>query len=84
MDNFENSSDEEDGILKKALHAELPEDFDPSKVPTNGEEYLHHVIYERKHCKKWVTVDIDRSKLKKKTVEIHLVKTKSLYLFIFN
>lgn len=94
MSSFDSSSEEE-GILKKALDVELPEDFDPSKAPTTGnklkhsfvylpfnwvllgEEYLHHVMYERKQCRKWVTVDIDRSRFKnKETIQIPLVTTK--------
>lgn len=50
------------------------------EVFLTGEEYLHHVIYERKHCKEWVTVDIDRTKFEsKRTVLVeevtqHVVK----------
>lgn len=40
MSNFGSSSDEEDGILKKALDVELPKDFDPSKAPTTGNTSL--------------------------------------------
>lgn len=29
-------SDEELGLLRKALDVELPSDFDPNKVPQNG------------------------------------------------
>lgn len=30
-------SDEELGLLRKALDVELPNDFDPNKIPQNGE-----------------------------------------------
>ncbi|KAJ3643479.1 hypothetical protein Zmor_026188 [Zophobas morio] len=67
VSDYDDSFDEEDddsGILKQALHVEFPDDFNPDKVPQTGEEYLQHVIYERKKYKQWVTVDIDRSKFK--------------------
>lgn len=30
------SEDEDLGLLKKALYVELPENFDPNKIPSNG------------------------------------------------
>lgn len=30
-------------------------------------------MYEAKRCKKWVAVDVDRSKLKKPTLKIDMV-----------
>lgn len=88
MSFYESSSDEETGLLKKALDIKISEDFDPTKVPLTGiivpnkwlllniqiemlfvlpgEEYVQYVMYERKQCKKWLTVDIDRTKFKKK------------------
>lgn len=36
MHDSESSSEEEQGILKKALDVELPDNFDPNKVPTTG------------------------------------------------
>ncbi|KAJ8952787.1 hypothetical protein NQ318_008104 [Aromia moschata] len=65
MSDSEGSEDYE-GLLKKALDVELPHNFDPNSVPQNGEEYLHHVIYERRKCKKLVAVDIDRNQFKHK------------------
>ncbi|XP_008199651.2 gem-associated protein 2 [Tribolium castaneum] len=65
MSDYDESFDEDDddcGILKQALHVEFPENFNPNKVPQTGEEYLQHVIYERRQCKTWLTADIDRSK----------------------
>lgn len=40
-----------------------------------GEEYLHHVIYERKKHAKWLTVDVDTSKFKnnEQSIQIHMV-----------
>lgn len=36
---------------QQALEIKNPgEDFDPSKLPQNGEEYLMHMLYERKRC----------------------------------
>lgn len=43
MSNCESSSDEETGILKKALHVELPKNFNPKKIPTTG--YLFRVYF---------------------------------------
>lgn len=31
-------SDDDYGILKKALDVEIPENFDPTKIPTNGKK----------------------------------------------
>lgn len=42
MRNFESSSDEETGILKKALDVELPKNFNPKKTPTTG--YLFRTL----------------------------------------
>lgn len=28
----------------------IDDNFDPSKQPQNGEEYLRHMLYERKKC----------------------------------
>jgi hypothetical protein len=39
MSDNEDSFDEEEddyGILKKALHVELPENFNPNKIPQTG------------------------------------------------
>lgn len=36
MSFYESSSDEEPGMLKKALDIELSEDFDPTKTPVTG------------------------------------------------
>ncbi|KAG5888577.1 hypothetical protein JTB14_029874 [Gonioctena quinquepunctata] len=47
-DYSEESDDEPEGLLKKALDVDFPENFNPNSVPQNGEEYLHHVMYERK------------------------------------
>ncbi|XP_060528979.1 gem-associated protein 2 [Cylas formicarius] len=74
------SSTENIGILKKALDVTLPEDFNPNSVPTNGEEYLHHVIYERTRHKKCVKADKDFSAFKKNqtihvTDENHIQKS---------
>ncbi|XP_057671595.1 gem-associated protein 2 [Diorhabda carinulata] len=64
-DNDSYDSEEDSGLLKKAFDVHLPENFDPNSVPRDGEEYLHHVIYERNMCKKWVASPIDPKKLKK-------------------
>lgn len=32
----EGESDEELGLLRKALDVDLPSDFDPNKIPQNG------------------------------------------------
>ncbi|GJQ86865.1 hypothetical protein Trydic_g19533 [Trypoxylus dichotomus] len=61
-------------MLKKALDVTLPDDFDPNIVPQNGEEYLQLVMYEAKQCKKWVAVDVDRSKLKEPTLKIDMIE----------
>ncbi|KAI4462273.1 gemin2 [Holotrichia oblita] len=75
FDEFEESSSDEDcGMLKKALDVSLPEDFDPNIVPQNGEEYLQLVMYEAKQCKKWVAVNVDRSKLKQPTLKIDMIE----------
>ncbi|KAL1494583.1 hypothetical protein ABEB36_010158 [Hypothenemus hampei] len=75
MDSFDSdSSDDEYGLGKKALDVNLPEHFDPNSVPQTGEEYLHHVIYERtKKCKKWVTAEGDFTRFNKNQT-IHLTK----------
>lgn len=47
FDDFEESSSEEDcGMLKKALDVSLPEDFDPNIVPQNGKlfKYLNQIL----------------------------------------
>lgn len=36
MDDPCSDSDEELGLLRKALDVELPGDFDPNKIPQNG------------------------------------------------
>ncbi|KAJ8983820.1 hypothetical protein NQ317_008946 [Molorchus minor] len=66
MCDSDSSDGEYDGILKRALEVKMPDNFDPNSIPQNGNEYLHHVIYERSRCQKCVTVDIDRSKFKNK------------------
>ncbi|KAJ3626156.1 hypothetical protein MTP99_016674 [Tenebrio molitor] len=79
MSDNEDSFDEEEddyGILKKALHVELPENFNPNKIPQTGEEYLQHVVYERTKCKTWVTANIDRNKFKnQQTFKLELDKS---------
>ncbi|XP_044271635.1 gem-associated protein 2 [Tribolium madens] len=76
MSDYDESFDEDDddcGILKQALHVEFPENFNPNKVPQTGEEYLQHVIYERRQCKTWLTADIDRSKfLNQQTLKLEV------------
>lgn len=40
-----------DSFQQQALCFSLPTgDFDPNQVPTDGEEYLQSVIYERNKC----------------------------------
>ncbi|XP_017769586.1 PREDICTED: gem-associated protein 2 [Nicrophorus vespilloides] len=58
------SSDCETGMLKRALHVDLPADFDPNKIPQNGEEYLQSVMFETKMCQKVVMVPLDERKKK--------------------
>ncbi|KAJ8920228.1 hypothetical protein NQ315_011889 [Exocentrus adspersus] len=72
------SSDEEcEGLLKLALKVDFPEDFNPDSVPQNGEEYLHHVMYERRRCKKLVTANIDTDKFRsKQTVHVSVDDSK--------
>ncbi|GLV44506.1 Gemin 2 [Carabus blaptoides fortunei] len=56
-----------EGLLRKALAVQdVPDDFDPNKVPQTGEEYLHYVMYEARQCKEWVTASIDKGKLRQK------------------
>ncbi|XP_022917760.1 gem-associated protein 2 [Onthophagus taurus] len=69
----ESSSDEEITLLRKAVDVELPKNFDPTKVPENGTEYLHLVMYEAKRCKQWVTADIDANKIKEPTLKVDLI-----------
>ncbi|XP_018321188.1 gem-associated protein 2 isoform X2 [Agrilus planipennis] len=60
------SSDSEIVIMKKCLDVELPPDFDPTKPPETGEEYVQYVMYERKMCKKWVVAEnINKTELEK-------------------
>lgn len=37
-----------------------PEDFDPTQVPTDGEQYLQSVIYERNNCPAVVVKSVKR------------------------
>ncbi|CAH0554345.1 unnamed protein product [Brassicogethes aeneus] len=73
---YESDSSEDEkcnGLMKKALDVELPDNFDPNSVPQTGEEYLHHVIYERSKCKAWVTAKVDSDKFKhKQTFKINV------------
>lgn len=40
-----------DSFQQPAFSLSLPpDDFDPTQVPTDGEQYLHSVIYERNKC----------------------------------
>lgn len=40
-----------DSFQQPAFSLSLPPDnFDPTHVPTDGEQYLHSVIYERNKC----------------------------------
>lgn len=53
-----------EGILRKAIGVEdFPKDYDPTKMPQTGEEYLHYVMYEAKQCQEWIKADIDEEKL---------------------
>lgn len=40
----ESSSDEEAGMLKKALDVTLPDDFDPNIVPQNGKITCMYIL----------------------------------------
>ncbi|XP_062129452.1 protein Gemin2 [Drosophila sulfurigaster albostrigata] len=47
---------EEESFQLQALEIQEPdENFDPEKQPQNGEEYLMHMLYERKRCPAIVT-----------------------------
>ncbi|KAF5276550.1 hypothetical protein FQR65_LT03980 [Abscondita terminalis] len=56
------SDSEQEFQSKKCFPVEIPEDFDPNKPPTNGEEYLHHVVHEARMCQKVASVNVDSSK----------------------
>uniref|UniRef100_A0AAR5QHK4 Gem-associated protein 2 n=1 Tax=Dendroctonus ponderosae TaxID=77166 RepID=A0AAR5QHK4_DENPD len=72
------SSDDECGVMRKALDVSLPDDFDPESIPQTGEEYLHHVIYERTNkCRKWVTAEGDFTKYKKNQTVHVTIETES-------
>ncbi|KAK4875988.1 hypothetical protein RN001_012410 [Aquatica leii] len=47
---------------KKFFSVELPDDFDPSKPPSTGEEYLQHVVYEARKCQRVASVNVDSRK----------------------
>ncbi|CAH1155356.1 unnamed protein product [Phaedon cochleariae] len=68
------SDDDCDGLLRKALDVDFPEDFNPNSIPQNGQEYLHHVIYERNQCEKLVISNIDPNKYRKN--QTYAVKVK--------
>ncbi|KAL0273904.1 UNVERIFIED_CONTAM: hypothetical protein PYX00_006471 [Menopon gallinae] len=54
-----------DAVLTRAFCVEdVPDDFDPSVPPSNGHEYLQHVMYEASNCPQVVVAAVDRSKLK--------------------
>ncbi|XP_018575992.1 gem-associated protein 2 [Anoplophora glabripennis] len=77
MSESDTSEEECEGLLKKALQVEFPENFNPNSVPQNGQEYLHHVIYERRRCRKLVTANIDTDRFKsKQTIHIALDNSK--------
>ncbi|KAF5280990.1 hypothetical protein FQA39_LY05195 [Lamprigera yunnana] len=61
-------SEEEFYNKRKWFDVQLPDDFNPSKQPTTGEEYLHHVMYEYKQCKKVVSAERNFPKFKKTVV----------------
>lgn len=43
--------DEQETFQQQALEVREPgENFDPSAPPQNGEEFLMHMVYERKRC----------------------------------
>lgn len=43
--------DENETFQQQALEITPPgDDFDPNKQPQTGEEYLMHMLYERKNC----------------------------------
>ena len=43
--------DENETFQQQALEITPPgDDFDPTKQPQTGEEYLMHMLYERKKC----------------------------------
>lgn len=39
-----------DSFQQQALDFNMPTDFDPNSVPTDGEQYLQKVFYERAKC----------------------------------
>lgn len=48
--------DEKEVFQRQALEIQEPGDnFDPKALPQNGEEYLMHMLYERKRCPAVVT-----------------------------
>ncbi|KAF2893201.1 hypothetical protein ILUMI_12973 [Ignelater luminosus] len=61
---------------KKCCAVELPDDFDPNKPPTTGEEYLQHVMYETQNYKAISTDTV----LKKKVNEFPLLPEEPTYI----
>lgn len=39
-----------ESFQQQALEFNMPTDFDPNSVPTDGEQYLQKVFYERAKC----------------------------------
>lgn len=69
MANDNDSGD--DNILFQALPVgKLPSNYDPSVPPASAEEYLQHVVWEARQCKEIVTVDVDRTKIKKQAAVV--------------
>lgn len=54
-----------ESFQQPAFSFNLPtEDFDPNQVPTDGEQYLQSVIYERSNCPAVVMKPLKKKKKK--------------------
>ncbi|ALC45143.1 Gem2 [Drosophila busckii] len=68
---------EEETFQLQALEIREPdENFDPQKMPMTGEEYLTHMLYERKRCPAVVTKRC--SKIKNDVTNIELIDAPAL------
>lgn len=89
--------EDNDGILKQAFEVQISRDFNPNSTPRDGKnsvnydrlfcksvlghEFLQHVIYERKKCKKLVTSDVNPDNyIKNRTILLKLVISLVFYL----
>lgn len=73
--------EETETFQQQALEITPPgNDFDPTKQPQSGEEYLMHMLYERKQCP---AVVVKRPKKLQKNSNTSLEDQEVDYTFLF-